>query len=58
MSTTDRVPTRIQILAAQGLVMLGKKLNRPVPEDVVRDAEWPLDEAAPYPEDTRSASRR
>lgn len=58
MSTTDRIPTRIQILAAQGLVILGKKLNRPVSEDVIRDAEWPLDEAAPYPEERRRASRR
>lgn len=58
MSTTDRIPTRVQILAAQGLVKLGKKRGWPVPDDVVRDAEWPMDEAAPYPEERRRASRR
>jgi hypothetical protein len=40
------------------MIKLGKKMGRPVTEDVIRDAAWPLSEAAPYPEDTRSASRR
>jgi hypothetical protein len=57
MSTTDRIPTRIQILASRGLVKLGKKLNRPVPEDVLRDAAWPLEEAAPYPEKPQRSRR-
>jgi hypothetical protein len=56
--TTIDPPTRAEILAARAMIKLGKKMGRPVTEDVIRDAAWPLSEAAPYPEDTRSASRR
>jgi hypothetical protein len=50
MSTMERVPTRVQILASRGLVISLGRLGRSIPPDVIRDAEWPLEEAAPYPE--------
>lgn len=55
MASTERVPNRLQILAAQGMIVALERLERPVPDDVRRDAEWPLSEAAPYPKQ-KSAS--
>ena len=51
-----RVPNRTQICAAQGLVSALERLGREVPSDVIRDAEWPIEDAAPY-DDEKSASR-
>jgi hypothetical protein len=53
MSESDYVPTRIEILAAQALVKAGRRLGWEVSPEVLHDAEWPLEKAAPYPEDMR-----
>jgi len=51
----EPIPTRLEILAARGLITVNRRLGREIPDWVFRDAEWPLEDAAPYPKD-RSAS--
>jgi len=47
----EPIPTRIEILAARGLIKTRRLLGRDVPPGIIRDANWLLQDAAPYPED-------
>ena len=49
------IPRRDEIFAARGLIEASRVLGRRIPPEIIRDANWPLEDAAPYPED-RTAS--
>ena len=51
----EPIPTRLEILAARGVLKASRLLGRDVEPGILRDASWPLGDAAPYPED-RTAS--
>jgi hypothetical protein len=55
MTDDDDAPTHAEIYAARALVKGNRRLGRETPPDVIRDAEWPLEEAAPYPEERTGA---
>lgn len=48
MSDSDRVPTVVQVLAARGIVKADRRLGDESDPDVLRDAEWPIEEALDY----------
>jgi hypothetical protein len=52
----EPIPTRAQILAARVVLKGTLRLGREVPPGIVRDANWPLKDAAPPPEADRPAS--
>ena len=47
MTDAERVPTVIDVLAAQAMVAAAKKLGCDLEPEVFRDAEWPLSKARP-----------
>lgn len=48
MSKSDRVPTVLQVLAAQAIVKADRRLGDESDPDILRDAEWPIEEALDY----------
>lgn len=52
----EPIPTRAQIYAARAVLKGSRRLGRDVEPGILRDANWPIENAAPYPEDDRSAS--
>ena len=51
----EPIPTRAQIHAARAVLKASRRLGREVRPGIIRDAEWPLEEAAPYPEERTGA---
>lgn len=49
-------PTRADIFIAQAFVISSRRIGRgeEIPDYILRDAEWPLEQAAPYPKRERS----
>lgn len=57
-SDGEPIPTRAQIYAARVVMKGNRRLGRDLPPGVIRDAEWPLVEVAPYPGEKSASDAR